>query len=414
MDTPMPSVHQHEDSQDDYPMAEDSSGETEVVSLLRIWIGLNKLVYLAAKTSNDNLWRRLASLPPLEEPLSNIIYEGDNLKDFHPLASQLTYTATEDLPSYIAELWGRGNLMGVDCNAALPKLLREWLADSEDELVLLVRGSEDISMLRQLLSDHARPSEPLLSNIFHSNRLKPFTFPDRRRGDEDVYAHLVALWEPSSELIGLLEKSAIARSKLYKERLHSGMERKFVGVGAAQFAAGMKVYRGMWEEDQALYYGKIVPMAAPSGLGKTKVLLEYLLTHPALYISFRSPNNSPAQSWPPGDKPITAFFSKFIAKPSALVCAALLAALMECACETYSSDLDPAEAIANHNEQWKHKLGSRSGSDLRAENLRKLTSKAEELLIQKEGAFKLKAATSFDHCRKNKISLISRRPDRAL
>lgn len=121
----------------------------------------------------------------------------------------------------------------------------------------------------------------------------------------------------------------------HEERLRDRMESEFVGGGAEQFAQGMDMYKELWSNQGNLYHGKIVPMVAPSGLGKTKVCLGYLSTvrvimlpiliyysnvfqHPGLYICLRphGPSDSPAPSWPPGDKPITDFFIRHRAKVS--------------------------------------------------------------------------------------------------
>jgi hypothetical protein len=54
------------------------------------------------------------------------------------------------------------------------------------------------------------------------------------------------------------------------------MTDEFIGSGAKHFAQGMNEYHSMWTESPTSFYGRIVAIAAPSGLGKTKMTLEYL------------------------------------------------------------------------------------------------------------------------------------------
>jgi hypothetical protein len=61
-----------------------------------------------------------------------------------------------------------------------------------------------------------------------------------------------------------------------EDRLFLKMESEYVGTGAREFERGMYEYGEMWERAPYSYHGRIVAIAAPSGLGKTKVALEYL------------------------------------------------------------------------------------------------------------------------------------------
>ncbi|KAJ7292789.1 hypothetical protein C8J57DRAFT_1457170 [Mycena rebaudengoi] len=162
------------------------------------------------------------------------------------------------------------------------------------------------------------------------------------------------------------------------------MESRFVGSAATEFSKGMKLYKYLWDTNHGMYYGRIVPITAPSGLGKTKLVLNHLVTNPGLYICLRPPMNSPAQGWPLSDRPITLFLQKYVFyKPASFVCAVLLAALMDRACETYASDSFSGDALVAHNRQWKHKSRSRLGKDRRADNMAKVAVQAKKLIREK-------------------------------
>ncbi|KAJ6463757.1 hypothetical protein DFH09DRAFT_1489569 [Mycena vulgaris] len=376
----------------DSPMPDASENDT--ITLLRNWIGEEyALCMLAAKRSSASLWKYLVNMNPPDpgNPLLVQIFVDGYLKPFHPLADQILFQKTEDdLFSYIATLWDDPDpeiLPTVDLGNEMPRLLRDWLVHPS-----LVASALhlDIIVLRTFLERRSPPSEPLRSKIFFKDRLKLFTCPSRKQGEDDVFHHLAALWGPISEPIDSVQ----TRSKAQKERLFQSMESEFVGGAAAEFSEGMQCYKQLWEENRGLYYGRIVPITAPSGLGKTKMVLHHLASNPGIYICLRSPADSSAQVWPPGDRPITQFLQKYAHKPAAFVSAALLAALMDCARETYANDSSSGDVLSDHNLRWKHKPGSQLGKDHRAENLSKVAEQAEKLVLQKEVKFQEELQTA--------------------
>ncbi|KAJ7123068.1 hypothetical protein C8R44DRAFT_876259 [Mycena epipterygia] len=370
----------------DSPMPDAS--ETDMATLLRDWIGpMRTLACLYAAPDSSKLWKFLAKITPpgAGNPLLNQIFEDGNLKPFHPLTDQYKFEKGGDLCLYIAMLWDPDPEMFPTANLDdMPRLLRDWLIQPA-----LLESMMDSSIpgLRTFLAEQTPPTEPLRSKIFFKNQLKPFTCRSRKQDEQDVFHQLAAMWEPISEPIGSLLQTVVARSKEQQERLFQSMESRFVGGAATDFSEGMECYRHLWKHNPGLYYGRIVPISAPSGLGKTKMVLHHLASNPGIYICLRSPADSPAQGWPPGDRPITQFFQKFVHKSPAFVSAALLAALMDCACETYASDSSSGDILADHNRSWKHKPRSRLGKDHRAENLSKVVQQAEKLVLQNEAKF---------------------------
>ncbi|KAJ6575350.1 hypothetical protein B0H19DRAFT_1128255 [Mycena capillaripes] len=296
----------------------------------------------------------------------------------------MIFSSPGDIYSYITTLWMPHSdlvpIAGLGLNIA--SWLGSWIPNSS-----ALQGAiqpNNPTLLRRFLLSRERPSEPLRSHIFHGDDLKWFTLPDRHQGTDNVYDHVSAMWGPYPQPLPLVQ---IDRTQKQEDRLQEKLESLFVGDGAETFAKGMVEYRDQWSKQPHLYYGKIIAIVGPSGLGKTKVGLEYLTKHPGVYICLRTSSNSPAQGWPPGDHQITDIFRRNIAKPAALVCAAVLGALMEVASETFKTDIPKDEAIAMHNECWRHKRGSRFRSDdPRQANLTEVARRAHNILLNAEAA----------------------------
>ncbi|KAJ7353149.1 hypothetical protein DFH08DRAFT_804734 [Mycena albidolilacea] len=141
----------------------------------------------------------------------------------------------------------------------------------------------------------------------------------------------------------------------YEERLQADMDRPYIDDGVHQFAQGTAAYRARWAKDATAYSGRVIAVPAPSGLGKTRMGLEYLETSAGLYSCLRNTYDScsPILGWPPGAGPITALLERLHAYRYyhlAFVSAAVLAALMDAVCTTFQPS--QTDALALHTA-WR-------------------------------------------------------------
>ncbi|KAJ7285928.1 hypothetical protein C8J57DRAFT_1286279 [Mycena rebaudengoi] len=375
--------------QDDIAMP----AEDALSSLLRKWLldpatgKSESSIRRYARLDDVCLWEHLKQVDNQHPPnadLRSIIYDSEKseLKGFHPLAAlQDRYNPQSglDVFEFIADLWDPEVLLiPPEMDEKFLQLLRMWLRDLESDLDGPARS------IRNVIEEHPRPPEPLLGQLFSRNRLKLFHNPEKVRGDDDVYEHLAAMWQPPADPIAPAQNVTLLRSKEQADRLFIKMTDEFIGSGAKHFAQGMNEYHSMWTESPTSFYGRIVAIAAPSGLGKTKMTLEYLKDHPGVYICLRPESHTPAQGWPPGDEPITKFLLKHERKQPIFVSAALLTALLSCAEETYHS----SSSIEAHNALWQHKRGSQIGRDHRKHQLAQVAVMAEELVQKHHPTFR--------------------------
>ncbi|KAF7348462.1 hypothetical protein MVEN_01363300 [Mycena venus] len=210
------------------------------------------------------------------------------MKPFHRYANQFTYLPKEDVYEFIASLWclDPSFLPTTDLEGRIPDLLRAWLGD-DDSMLRVIVDANDARALRVFLLNIQPPVQPLHDAIFHGSYLKVFTVPERRRGDDDYFEHLAAMWKPSPEADPLFELNAL-RSKVYEERLQKGLDSAFIGEGADIFEQGFLEYQRYWLERNNVLYGRMIGVVAPSGMGKTKMTLEYLSKNPGVYLPPKS------------------------------------------------------------------------------------------------------------------------------
>ncbi|KAJ7212139.1 hypothetical protein GGX14DRAFT_564621 [Mycena pura] len=301
------------------------------------------------------------------------------LKPFHSYAEQSIYDPDQDIYTYIASLWlldpellPSANIHELNINHHV----QSWLAKER----MTESRVQDLLLLRDALSSCPRPEEPLFSWIFHGDKLKYFTNPNQeRREGEDIYSHIAALW-------GVVP-NPISNETENVQVLEEKMEAPYVGDGVVLFAKGMDRYRELWKtEVGGRAYGRIVAIVAPSGMGKTRLTIEYIRKHPGLYICLRD-SNIAASGFPKGDEDITAIL-KQTDQPLVLVCAAVLGALMEGVLKTYKPELDHDERLAFHHDQWKHQKASGFPSaNHRKKNLAKAAQLARDLIVQHRKSF---------------------------
>jgi hypothetical protein len=79
-----------------------------------------------------------------------------------------------------------------DVDDELPLLLQDWL-DSDPALLSQIINLNTRTLRRFLLAK-PRPTGPLYDIIFFRDHLKLFTYPDKTRGEDNVFYHLASLW----------------------------------------------------------------------------------------------------------------------------------------------------------------------------------------------------------------------------
>ncbi|KAJ7353155.1 hypothetical protein DFH08DRAFT_1077429 [Mycena albidolilacea] len=72
----------------------------------------------------------------------------------------------------------------------------------------------------------------------------------------------------------------------------------------------MAAYRALWAKDATAYSGRVIAVPAPSGLGKTRMGLEYLETRDYICLRNMYDSRSPILGCLPDDAPITALFGR--------------------------------------------------------------------------------------------------------
>ncbi|KAJ7047243.1 hypothetical protein C8F04DRAFT_1058215 [Mycena alexandri] len=329
-----------------------------------------------------------------------------NLLPLHPYSDQIMCT---DKPyQHLCWLYSPPEQLfpNDDINEQTSTLLERWVDKQEFEGVLRLGL---ISATRQFLTSLPPPPEPLKTQIFWGSHLKVFVNRNIRR-DESAFTQLTRMWIPEDSQPSSLSHDLVARDQSHAERLQKHLEQPFIGNGADQFFQGMKTYNDLWAKHSDQYYGRLVAIVAPSGMGKTKVTLEHLSKNAGLYICLRNADDLAAHGWPPGDPALTQYFAKHAQRPTALVAATVIAALLTQALKTWT-------ALDAHNTAWKLRSGSRIGrKDPRTENLYEVAATAEALLSRHEDEFRAaiaEGATAGDYAR-TAVKLICELPAQAL
>ncbi|KAJ7225302.1 hypothetical protein GGX14DRAFT_638075 [Mycena pura] len=388
MDVPMPPVADFEDDGTGAAMDAPSLARG-----LRDSLGDNTMLNAQLQESLKRI--RTYLLRGLTGPLREALVQNGVLRPFHDYADQAIYVAGSDPFSFIASLWilEQNMLPTANIHDDLAGRLRRWLPQEEN----LDDGETDLWTLRRIISRSPRPEEPLLGAIFFEGQLKYFTNTGRdKTAHEAIYEHIAALWEPGST--ATTPKRDDAKEKAAEEAFQRSLEDTFVGDGAEMFKKGMTDYHVMWKKYDS-YYGRIVALVAPHGLGKTRVMLEYVKEHVGLYICLRKSDETVAHDWPRGDTCITQILEH--ADQPYLRCAAVLAALMDCAADAYSN----LKSLVDHNQRWKQRSGSEPSRNLRDEILKNVARKALVLIKSNQGKFDDTSSTALECARKAANSL---------
>ncbi|KAJ7785868.1 hypothetical protein B0H16DRAFT_1488315 [Mycena metata] len=342
------------------------------------WLGPEVVSILSVTNAPATIHNFLSARPPPQEgKIAEKLFDGGLLRPFHSLYGQIP--RPEDPFEYLCWLFEPppGLFPGNDIGDDTPKLLADWLGDGSDLKQFLDLG--DISATRTYILSLPRPkAEQLKARVFWGEHLKLFVNTGMR-GEDTVFDRLAYMWiaveEPPSG-------SIFTRTQVQANRLQRHLEQPFIGNGAEEFGRGLATYKELWQEKKEQYYGRIVAIVAPSGMGKTKVTLEHLSKNAGLYICLRGADDSAAQGWPLGDRALAQFFSRNTHHAPVLVAATVIAALLTQARKTWTT-------INEHNQAWKLRTGSRFNSgDPRADNLDAVVKIASELLKQHESAFR--------------------------